>query len=160
MRFPFSFETFSTLTFGGTSLASSAWARSLGIEKPSVPSVRLRDDIKELLAQIDATIRSLRQKRFPSPSHELFDVWSPLEDELLRLLALEFSLGSRKQIDRSGWEISGMTDKHGRPLLDGEPYPRNLFIYGLASVIQGAVQLAARHGYRSETSQDFEKLFW
>lgn len=135
-------------------------ARSLGIEKPSVPSVRLRDDIKGLLARVEAATTSLRQERFPSPSHELFDVWSPLEDELLRLLALEFSLGSPKQLDRSGWEITGMTDEHGRPLLDGEPYPRNLFVYRLAAVLQNAVQLGARYGYQSEISQDFEKLFW
>lgn len=87
-------------------------------------------------------------------------MWSPLEDELLRLLALEFSLGSPKQLDRSGWEITGMTDEHGRPLLDGEPYPRNLFVYRLAAVLQNAVQLGARYGYQSEISQDFEKLFW
>lgn len=135
-------------------------AKSLGIGQPSIPSVRLRDDIKELLTQIEAATESLRQERFPSPSHELFDVWSPLEDELLRLLALEYALGSPKQLDRRGWEISGMTDQRGRPLIDQEPYPRNLFVYRLAGVLQGAVQLAARYGHRSEISQDFEKLFW
>lgn len=145
--------------FRGYEVGFLSVARSIGIGRPHIPSVRLRDDVKALLARIEAATESLRREHFPSPSHELFDVWSPIEDELLRLLALEYSLGSPKQLDRRGWEVSGMTDRQGGPLLDTEPYPRNLFVFCLAHVIQCTVQLAARYGHRSEISQDFEKLF-
>jgi hypothetical protein len=134
-------------------------ARTLGLKDPVIPSVCLKEDIKVLLAKAEDAVTALRQEQFPSPSHELFDVWSPIEDDLLRLLGLEFSLGRRTYLDRKGWEISGATDDRGRPQLDREPYPRNLLIYRLASVLQEAIQLAARSGYRSDIPQDFEKLF-
>ena len=135
-------------------------AKSLGIREPTIPSVRIRDDIKNLLSRIEAATESIRQERYPSPSHELFDVWSPIEDELQRLLALEFALGLTKELDPRGWEISGQVDEKGRPLIDTEPFPRNLFIHRLAGVLQGAVQLGGRHGHASKISPDFEKLFW
>lgn len=118
--------------FRGYEVGFLSLAKSLGIARPYAPSVRLRKDIKALLARIEAATESVRRERHPRPSHELFDVWSPIEEELLRLLALEYSLGTVKQLDRHGWEISGMPDEQGRPLLDGEAYPRNLFVYSLA----------------------------
>jgi hypothetical protein len=134
-------------------------ARTLGIERPSLITVHLRDDIKELLSEIEQATSELRKSRFPSPSHELFDVWSPLEDKLLRLSALEFSLGKPKSLERKNWELPNFSDKHGRPTLDNEPFPRNMFLYRLASVVQQVVQLAARYGYHSGISQNFDELF-
>jgi hypothetical protein len=135
-------------------------ATALGVQEPRIPSVNFRQEVKALLSDLEAATESLGKVRYPSPSHELFDVWSPLEETLRRLLAVEMDLSLRQQLDRRGWEIAGFTDDQGRPTLDAEPYPRNLFIMALASVIQGSVQLAARAGYKSKISTDRERLFW
>ena len=135
-------------------------ATALGVQDPRIPSVDFRQDVKALLSDLEAATEILRKVRYPSPSHELFDVWSPLEATLQRLLAVEMNLNLRQQLDRRGWEIVGRSDDQDRPTLDTEPYPRNLFILSLASVVQGAVQLAARAGCKSRISADREELFW
>ncbi len=135
-------------------------AKSLKISDPIIPSIHFSDDIGKLLKRIEFAANSIKNEHLPVPSHELFEIWSLIENEFIRLQTLEISLVSPKRLDSHYWEISGTTDNSGRPLLDDEAYSRNLFYLQVMSIIQGAIQLAGRYGFRSNISADAAKLFF
>jgi hypothetical protein len=123
-----------------------AVARGLGIEHPRIPSLTLKADIEALLKKVEAACKSLEQKRHYVVSHESFDEWTPIEDELQRLVAAEAHLSRRKRMVRSRYEVANQKDALGRPYLDGEPWPMNSFLVDAANIAEEVIQLAERYG--------------
>lgn len=134
-------------------------AGALGVTKVLMPSVSFREDVVSLIARVEEAVQALRRDKYPSPSHKLFDEWSSLEDELTKLVTVEYSLLHQKKLERSRWELENWRDADGRPTLDCEPYPRNLFVLALAEVVQASLQLAERYGRSSNLPSGREDLF-
>jgi hypothetical protein len=134
-------------------------ARSLGLSELKIPSTTFRADIERLARTIQTQAAALSMKGVQIPSHELFDVWSPLEAELREIVSRELAFSNRTSLDRSVWEIAGMTDNDGRPIIDSEPYPRNLFIYHIAAIAVQTFQIAERYGLHLDMPLQTPEMF-
>lgn len=145
---------------GGYGEAFKAVAKILGVTSPVVPSVRFGEDLIALLRRVELNFGELVKSQGPVPTHDLFDAWSPIEEELKRLAVIEHTSLRRTLLDRERWALRGYeSDAAERAPLDNEPWPRASFFYQASQVAAQVVALGNVHGYRTSLPGSLAELF-